>query len=261
MKFSIIIPTYNRAKDLVKAVESVKAQTFSDWELIIVDDESTDGTAEAIKPFLTDARIKYMCQEKRGGVAGARNRGAKEAQGEYLAFLDSDDQWTAEKLAKQAELLNKTGGNILIYTNIKYIDTEGKALGELFGQKTTPREGRVLDELLKDNFVTTSSVVLPRQLFLASGGFDQKLNLKVGEDYELWLRLAGKIDFKFLPEPLVRYQVHSEQTTKKRFRVYRNLIKLYWRLIIHTDSYNGLTRSAVARSLAYRIKKVIFHFA
>lgn len=248
---SVITTAYNRAKDLCNAIKSIKAQTFTDWEMVIVDDGSTDDTSETVAPFLADRRIKYLHQDNTG-VARARNRGAREAQGKYLAFLDSDDQWLPEKLERQDRLMASKRGDALIYTNITYVSPAGQMLGELFATKATPQAGRVSEVLLVNNCVTTSSVMLPAEIFNQVGGFDERLNLKVGEDYELWLRVAAICELDYLVEPLVLYQVHPDQTTRKRLLVATNLLKLFVRILLKPDRY-GVSRVQVSKALIKRM--------
>ena len=124
---SIIMPSWNTGKFIAESIQCVVDQTYSNWELLIVDDCSTDNTDEVVKPFLNDTRIKYFKNEKNSGAALTRNRAMREAQGEWIAFLDSDDLWTADKLEKQVAFM-KENGYSLSYTEYEKIDEEGKPL-------------------------------------------------------------------------------------------------------------------------------------
>ena len=121
---SIITPSYNTARFIGEAIQSVQAQTYTNWEMIIVDDCSTDNTDDVVKPFLSDQRIKYLKNDKNSGAAVCRNRAIKEAKGKWMAFLDSDDLWMPEKLEKQIEFMEKNGYHFS-YTKYTEIDEDG----------------------------------------------------------------------------------------------------------------------------------------
>jgi len=253
---SVIMPTYNRVWTITQAIGSVVAQTFGDWELIIIDDGSTDETEAAVVNFLLDTRIRYIKQANAGPIV-ARNNGAKLAKGEWLAFLDSDDAWLPEKLAKQWELVEQSAQPILVYGNYYHINEKGERLGEFFDQKTVPHNGWVSSNLLVDNFVTTSTVLLPKQVFLESGGFNQLLNLTIGEDYELWLRLSTKLAFYCVNEPIALYRTHTEQLTKKRLKVYSSIIKLYISMLVNVKKYQPISRWLILKSFGLRIVRIL----
>ena len=124
---SIIMPSWNTAKFIAESIQCVINQTYQNWELLIVDDCSTDNTDEVVAPFLEDKRIKYLHNEKNSGAALTRNKAMREAQGEWIAFLDSDDLWTHDKLEKQVSFM-KENGYVLSYTEYEKIDEEDKPL-------------------------------------------------------------------------------------------------------------------------------------
>ncbi|MEI7497655.1 MAG: glycosyltransferase [Candidatus Falkowbacteria bacterium] len=253
---SIILPTYNRANILPNAIKSVIAQTYSDWELIIVDDGSTDNTREIVNGFLTDSRISFVNQENFGPIV-ARNNGVKMAKGNWLAFLDSDDIWLSEKLSKQITLAQTFAYPVMIIGNYVYIDELGQKQGEFFSQKTTPHSGRVLAQLLRDNFILTSSVLVLKKYFEKVGGFDEQLNLTIGEDYELWLRLAGELEIYYVNEPVALYRIHAVQLTKQKLRVYHSILKLYWHLFWHNKKYHQLSKMMILSGFCSRIKRIL----
>ena len=125
---SIIMPSYNTAPYIAKSIQSVIDQTYKDWELIIVDDCSKDNTDEVIKPYLNDARIKYLENDRNSGAAVSRNRALREAKGRWIAFLDSDDLWMPKKLEKQIAFMEKNGYHFS-YTNYSEIDMKGDKTG------------------------------------------------------------------------------------------------------------------------------------
>ncbi|MFO8108955.1 MAG: glycosyltransferase family 2 protein [Thermoplasmata archaeon] len=201
---SVIIPTYNRSKVLVKAVESVLNQTYENFELIIVDDKSKDDTADTVEQF-KDPRIKYHRNEINLGGSGSRNVGIELAKGEFIAFLDDDDQWLPEKLERQVEVLKKaSAGCCGVYTGLtKY--RNGKPLTK----KMIPRDGMIFNDLLWENIIGSTSVIMLRKKSIIDvGGFTQ--DLPASQELDLYLRLAKKYEFKCVPESLVVYHIHQD---------------------------------------------------
>lgn len=220
---SVIIPTYNRAPLVAEAVASVLAQTWTDYELLVVDDGSTDATLEVLAPFRD--RLRLLQQPENRGVSAARNRGAQEARGEWLAFLDSDDLWLPAKLARQLQWLAAHPG-------VQIAQTEEIWLRH--GRRVNPKKqhrkqsGRIFLPSLHLCLVSPSAVMLRRELFLQAGGFDE--SLPACEDYDLWLRLSWQYDIGLVPEPLiVKRGGHPDQLSRQwgldRFRI-QALLKL-----------------------------------
>lgn len=185
---SVIIPAYNRAKILQRAIESVLAQSYQNFEIIIVDDASTDLTAETIKNFLTP-KIRYFKHKNNKGPGAARNTGIKKSRGELIAFLDSDDQWLPEKLEKQIEIFKKAPKKIaLVGTNHYVVSLNGKKIGI---KKTKPKRRLT---------PTLPSWVLYKRVFKKIGLFDQRF--LVNEDTEFFSRFRRKFSFDFIDTPL-----------------------------------------------------------
>jgi len=194
--FSIIIPTYNRAKLCLEAVQSVLGQTCESWELIIVDDGSTDDTKEVLKET-KDSRFQYVRQENTGPSA-ARNKGARLARGKYLAFLDSDDLWLPEKLATQKEFFLQNPSFRICQTEEIWM-RKGK---RIYPKKKHKKEaGHIFERALELCLVSPSAVAMEKELFWSVGGFDE--NLPAAEDYDLWLRILCKHPIGLVKEPLV----------------------------------------------------------
>jgi len=207
-KVSVIIPTYNRQKLLPKAIKSVLNQTFKNFELIIVDDGSTDNTKEIIKEFQKrDPRIKYIWQENFGAPAGPKNTGIKNSKGEYIAFLDDDDEWLPEKLEKQIELFEDNIG--FVGCNILIVDQISQLLKK-FKMPEYPYK-IFFEKLLGGDFTFTSSIVVVKREVLDEFGFFDE-NLKFGDDWDLWLRISKKYRFAFVPDFLVKYYIHQGST-------------------------------------------------
>ena len=208
-KVSVIIPTYNRPELLEKAIFSVLSQTFQDFELLIVDDASTENCRDIVNGFKDD-RIKYIRNEHNKGIAAVRNIGVKNSSGEYIAFLDDDDEWLPHKLEKQVELLDQSNAQLgAVYTGtFSYDGASEKILRE-----TKPRfRGEILKELLLYNFIVTSSTLFKRSCFEKVGYYDE--NLSFAEDYDMWIRIAKVFEFDYVGEPLIRYRIHQNKLTK-----------------------------------------------
>src|SRR3989338_5782229 len=203
---SIIIPTYNRAAMLCEAIESVLAQTFTDWELIVVDDGSTDQTPEVLAQYVTsDARIRVLCQANQRHPA-ARNAAIAISQSRYVAFLDDDDLWLPEKLALQVRYMEAPSQPGLSYTLTSNMDASGRVY-RVFPE----HPGRTYTELFERNFMACSSVMVRRSCLLRSGFFNTAL--RRAADYDLWLRIARQEAIEFVPYPLTLYRRHDHNVT------------------------------------------------
>ena len=206
-RVSVIIPTHNRSRLLGAAVASVLRQSFQDFEIIIVDDASTDGT-EAFVRALADERIRYLKHSTHRNVSAARNTGVLGSRGELLAFLDDDDEWLPSKLERQLNVLDEcalvVGG---VYTGFAMVD---RTTGNVMGTIVPSKGGHILHELCRHNCIgTASTMVLRRKCLEEVGLFDETVDY--GEEYDMWIRLARRFEFTYLEEPLVRYSVHPAQ--------------------------------------------------
>ena len=204
---TVIIPTFNRAALLPKAVESVLAQTFQDFEIVLVDDASSDSTPNVIRGF-SDPRIRYVRHDSNRGIAVARNTGVANARGRFIAFLDDDDEWLPVKLERQIEILENSSRSVgAVYSAFEKVD---KDTGERVAVVRPAKSGHILNELCMRNWIgTASTVCLKRECFEEVGWFDERVTF--GEEYDMWIRIAHRYDFKYLDEILVRYGVHSFQ--------------------------------------------------
>ncbi len=209
---SVVITCYNYARYVGGAIESVLNQSFQDIEIIIVDDGSTDGSDTVISSFLFDHRIKYFHQENRG-QAKAKNKGIKESTGEFVAFLDADDQWEKTKLEKQILLFQNQDTGV-VYSRAQYIDAAGHPMELILSDKyLQPRSGKVTNWLYMNNFVPFSSAIVRKTCFDMLGMFDESLSM--GIDWDLWLRISTRYSFAYVNEPLLLYRVgHPGQMSK-----------------------------------------------
>lgn len=202
---SVIIPAHNAGRTIEETLQSVFAQTWRGFEVIVVNDGSTDATARVLAPHIAAGRIVYL-ETANGGPSGARNCGIARARGEFIAFLDADDLWLPDKLEKQLRRFEQTPQIGLVYTDMVNFSRNGEGATTLFQQKQ-PVAGRILDRLFFGNFILTSTVLVRKAALHAVGGFDP--NLWVNEDIELFLRLAEQIEFDFINEVLVRRRLRQ----------------------------------------------------
>lgn len=208
-KVSVVIPVYNGEKFLSEAIESVINQTYSNWEIIVVNDGSTDGSIDILSNYNRKLSWKfYVINQKNYGPSIARNRAITKAKGEYIAFLDSDDTWLPEKLKKQVEFLELNRNIVLVYSDCYIIDSNGSMEENNYFYRTKPFKGKTLHNLLNNNFIPTSTVILRRRILNDIGLFNIKF--RISQDYDLWLRIAEKYTIDFLDEPLAKYRFHTE---------------------------------------------------
>lgn len=216
---SVILPTYNRAPLLPRAINSVLKQTYTDFELIVVDDASQDNTRAVVLAF-TDERVRYLRQANNGGVAAARNAGIAASAGHFLAFQDSDDLWHPHKLARQMQAWSEVGPETaVIYSQFWRQKGQRRTL---FPSATDNLSGDILDVLLWQNVITTQAALARRDSLAQVGGFDERLPCLV--DWELWLRMASCFRFRFLAEPLVTVQFTQNSVSARETAVADTLV-------------------------------------
>lgn len=208
---SIVMPSYNTAKYIAETVQSVLAQTYQNWELIIVDDCSTDDTNEVVKPFLRDSRIRYLKNEKNSGAAVSRNRALREAKGKWIAFLDSDDLWMPEKLEKQIAFM-KENGYTLSFTEYEKIDEDSKPLNIYVSgpEKVNKRK------MYNYDYIGQLTMMYSAKEF----GLIQIKDIKKNNDYAIRLQLYKKPGTcaYLLKENLAKYRVRKVSISHDKFR-------------------------------------------
>jgi glycosyltransferase involved in cell wall biosynthesis len=210
---SVIIPTYNRANLVGKAIKSVLNQTYQNFEVIIVDDGSTDNTEDVVRGF-PDKRVKYIKKYKKNkGISVARNLGIKVALGKYIALLDSDDEWLPEKLDKQIKVFKSEFPEVgVVYSNTLYIDESGKNINRKL-RNSKKAEGYIYEDLLEKYCVgSPSSFLIKKECFDRVGLFDDLLSGQ--EDWDMWIRIAKYYKFTLIKIPLVKYWLHPNQISK-----------------------------------------------
>lgn len=232
---SVVIPTYNRAPLLGRSVRSVLAQSFEDFEVIVVDDGSTDETA-AVVEACGDQRVRYVRLPRNVGAGAARNAGVRAARGRFLAFQDSDDEWLPSKLAKQLEVFGRGPARLgVVYSDMRLIRADGT---ETYFAAPRVLAGRLIDPATRFYQVHNlgiQSAVIRRECLEAAGRFDERL--PTFEDLEMFIRLSRHCDFRCLPEPLVNYYDTQgiSQDLHARWVSRRLLLKRYGRELLMRD--------------------------
>ncbi len=214
---SVVIPNYNRVHTIARALDSVISQSLPADEIIVVDDGSTDDSRSFIKQKYPQVTL---LEQKHAGVSSARNKGISVASGEWLAFLDSDDEWLPEKLKNQMTTLSYSPGHRIVHTNEIWL-RNGKTLKQL--PQHRKYGGYIYDKCLPLCLMSPSSIVIHEKVFKEVGLFDE--SLPVCEDYDMWLRICSRFPVSFLEEPMiVKHGGHMDQLSRQywgmdRFRV------------------------------------------
>ena len=209
---SIIIPTYNHASYLDRALRCVLDQTYENWEAIIIDNYSTDNTQEIISKY-KDKRIKYLKIRNNGIIAKSRNKGILASKGNWIAFLDSDDWWIPRKLELCMKYINN---NDLIYHDLQIKYSNRRNLLNRIVKTRKLKKPILIDLLVNGNAICNSSVIVKKQILQKIGLIDESHDLVACEDYNAWIRISSLTDkFLYLPEKLGYYFIHSQNVSKK----------------------------------------------
>lgn len=249
---SVVMPAFNAGEHLRESIESVLSQSYSNWELIIVDDGSEDNTALIAQEYVSkDGRIKYFYQTN-GKQGRARNKGICESAGELIAFLDADDWWCKEKLEIQVSLMQSNALVSLIFSNGYCLENEKVREYEVTQKETWDKEDIPL--FIDFNRIPLSSVMIRRGVLINSGMFSEDLKIQNAEDYELWMRLlyAGH-KFCSIPDRLFYYRVHKDQSTFGHANLSIPLFTLYSRLYYDhpTDKFTNYLIARITQYLPY----------
>lgn len=195
---SVIIPVYNRENTIQRAVDSVLNQTYTDIEVLVIDDGSTDNSVQMLDKYKNDDRVKVFCQKTNQGANAARNRGIMEAKGEYIAFHDSDDEWLPEKLEKQLKHMEEGNFDVSFCAFKRHYDEAVQIIPDI-SQKLSSKEIR--EKLKKGNIIGTPTLVIHRKVIQTVGMFDEEMPRL--QDYEFVIRIAGKFEICFVNEALI----------------------------------------------------------
>ena len=216
---SVIIPAFNAEEYIAETLDSVLAQTYRDYEILIIDDGSTDGTRRVLGDYEKQIRI---IQKENGGPASARNVGIQHAQGEYLAFLDSDDLWHPEKLQRQVDLLDSSPRIGLVHTARIYFEDDNPTCETLREIAEEDQAEDAFARLFRRNFIGNSTVMARRECFGEVGPFNEAPEFLGTEDYEMWLRIAHRYPVAYIGELLSKYRLRQGQLSSKIEKAYQN---------------------------------------
>jgi len=244
---SVIIHTYNNEKFIAETVESVLNQTYKDYAVIVVDDGSVDGTRDALIPYMQKIRYHY---KENGGIASAKNAGISLSETEFVAFLDHDDLWVPDKLQLQMEHFNENPQIGLVYA--KYTSfRDGKEL------RTKPEKGYsgwIFKELLAKSFIQTSTVVVKRECLDAAGPYDETFSL--GDEYDMFLRIARKFQCGFVDKGLTRYRVHDTNASNNDFLFDNENLGVYKKIYNNFTDLDGVEKKILRKRIARYSMKV-----
>lgn len=244
---SIIMPSYNTANYISESINSVINQSYKNWELIVVDDCSTDNTDEVIKDFLKDSRIKYLKNKENSGAAISRNKALRIAKGEWIAFLDSDDLWSHKKLEKQIKFMEQNNYNFS-YTKYGEIDEQGNNLNiEISGPKKITKFG-----MYNYCWLGCLTVMYNREKI----GLIQIKDIKKNNDYAMWLKICKKENCYLYPYSLALYRKRNGSISRQS---YLKLIKWHYKLFREIDNRNILSSLILTmRNLSFGVIKKYF---
>ena len=243
---SIIMPSYNTGRFISETIESVLAQSYSNWELIIVDDCSKDNTDDVVNQYLADTRIHYIKNETNSGAAVSRNRALREAKGKWIAFLDSDDLWEPDKLKKQIAFMEDNNYHFS-YTNYIEIDEESAPNGKsVTGPKRITKHGMY-------NYCWMGCLTVMYDV--ETVGLIQIEDIKKNNDYAMWLKACEKVNCYLLDENLARYRKRSGSISNHG---YMKLIKWHYKLYREAENKNPLSSFVLTvRNLFFGVIKKI----
>ena len=232
-RVSVIMPCYNHQKYIDSAINSILDQSLDDFELIIVDDKSTDNSIDKIEHYrYIDKRIISICHNINTGPSSCRNDGIHRSNGKYISFCDADDVWFKDKLRIQLACIEDRNDIHLIYSDSLIIDSYGNLTGKKFSdiyKSPIIPDGNIFHKLCLTNFINLSTVLLRKECIEQTGYFHK--DIKHGEDWLLWVNLAKYHKFHYLAMPLVKYRIHENSSNLKHRQLHNDRIKTY--SIIH----------------------------
>jgi glycosyltransferase involved in cell wall biosynthesis len=252
---SIIIPCYNGEKFIAEAIESIINQTYQNWELIIINDGSTDKSEKIIKQYCRkDNRIKYKKNSKNKGIPATRNIGIKASNGEYIALLDQDDLWINEKLEMQMKEYLKASKRVgLLFGNIMVINVINKSKRikkpiNINFEEISSEE--LFKKLYFNNFITSITVILRKECLEKIGLFNERIKWG-GDDYELWLRIAKYYKFKYINQILATRREHTNNYSSTEKSVEGNI-----ELVNNIDQINNIPKNLKNKKIAFQLYRL-----
>lgn len=243
-KVSVIIPFYNGKEFIAQAVNSVLRQTYTSYEIIVVDDGSTDDSKKALEQF--DGKIRYFYQQNQG-ISNARNKAVKEAKGEYIALLDQDDIWYPRRLEKQVKVMDENSDISIVYSDCHYINEKNEILSQAF-EVQKARSGRIFKDLIIKNFIPIPTVLLRKRAVDEVGLFDKRYSF--AEEYYLFLRIARIYHVSYIDEPLAGYRIHGKNLSKNTEKSLKEDIMLKEEIIKNYPNDTAPVLSRIEREIA-----------
>lgn len=241
---SIIIPVYNGEQYLSKAIESALTQTYQNFELLIVNDGSTDNSAVIIKPYLKDSRVIYI-EQQNAGVAAARNTAIKHARGKYVGFLDQDDLWKNNKLEVQIVSLEQDERVALVHSKLDCIDINGNQMDYDW---ITGVSGYCFEEMFKKNMIAVLTVLIRKTIIDEIGLFNEQLSGT--DDYEMWLRVTLKYPISYIDQSLAFYRFHDNNISKNSFKMTILELKTINTILSdHSEALNQISKQTIKARL------------
>ena len=236
-KLTVLMPVYNGEKFLKGAIESILNQTFDDFEFLIIDDKSQDGSKDIVLSF-RDKRIRFMQNERNLGQTQTLNRGVGYSLGQYIARIDQDDRALPQRLEKEINILDKFDELSLVYSDSFIIDEEGKRRNKTLFEYVKPSRSSVFENLLKRNFITGNTALFRKGIFKEIGMYN--LGYAIAAEYDLFLRLARAHKVDFLDEPLAEYRLHGTNNSADTEKATKEIVAIFTNLLIVSPSTHGI---------------------
>ena len=254
-KISINLCCYNGQNYLREALDSVIAQTYKDWDLVFIDDGSTDSTGQIIQEYI-DLGFPIACRHQENkGLGYSRNKALELSTGEYIAFIDHDDVWLPEKLEQQMELFRKDRELALVYSDCFNVYPGNRKIP--VSKYFRLYRGRVFERLLATNFIVMSTVIARKDVIEEFGGFP---NYKICEEYDLFLKIAHKYPINYVPEPLALYLYHEDNSSRNleiTLEEAKGILR-YWS-VIGNDQVKEMCRRKMGRTYYGLSRRALFH--
>ncbi len=211
---SVMVHTYNHERFVDECLDSVSRQTFRDFEVVIVDDASSDGSVERVRAWLPDSPVdaRLLVNPRNLGICASKNLALRHCRGKYIVGLAGDDFYAPDRLDRQHEFFETLDGSTAaVFSNMRMIDAHGRECGVWFPTDLPPAEGRIFDELITFNFLPAPTVMIRRSAVDEVGGYNETLSY---EDFDMWLKLADRYEFRYLPGQLVNYRVLASSLSR-----------------------------------------------
>lgn len=250
MRFSVIIPTYNRENELPKCIKSVLEQTYKDFEVLVIDNGSTDHTKDIVQKYMeNDSRVNYFWQENSGSPAGSRNTGIKNAKGEWIAFLDSDDYWYPQKLEEVSKVIDTFSKDFIAVSHYEDKEIDGIKVAILEHGKNLS-DSPYNELLFKGNSLSTSAMTVKKDKLIDVGLFDRRKDYFGVEDYDMWMKLSKIGKFTYMKKSLGVFSISKSNMSGNIELINNNLKTL---VLNHIENLNNNNKKKLKKVHASRI--------